>query len=258
MLIAADGLVIKSLGTDWSDGVKFAILFVNILLIVGLTIIDRNFTVIQKAANTRAAVLERIMNLELSEIITQRYRSAGLSGFATGLYSLFIVAVMFLSGFVLQTNGIYFALIIASGIIAIVILIGLRHYIKVSYPYGKIDWTIDRLQCTQKDKIGITLTNLDEKELSFEASENSPIILWEVREEGKKGSTYAGRGEIKENLSISPGDSYTWLWKTNNNGIYRVYRRTLTDSKLLPLKRKIRVQEKTADEAKPTLIKIVK
>ena len=256
-LIAADGFILTTLdpAKAWPDDIKFAILFVNILLIVGLTTIDRNLSVIQKAGASRARVLERAMNLELSEVITQRYRGARLDYFATGLYAVFVVAVMFLASFILDQSGFYYWFLMATGIGAITLLIAIRHYIKVEYPHGKIDWTLDRLGCTEGDKIRITLTNLSKKELPFSAS----TVMWEVREEGDTKPISGGHGKIKSDLTIPAGDSCTWLWPTENCcGVYRVYRYTLTDTNLVPLKRKIIVKEKTESKPEPTLVKLVK
>ena len=240
----------------WPDDIKFAVLFVNILLIVGLTTVDRNFSVIQKAGASRARVLERIMNLELSEIITLRYRGAKLDYFATGLYTVFVLAVMFLAGVIFDYSGIYYWLLLLSGIIGIVVLIVIRHYyIKVEYPSGKIDWTIDRLRCTKGDQIGITLTNLNSEDETFEAQ----TVMWEVRKEGEVTPISEDQGKIKQKLVIPPNDSYTWLWPTENCcGVYRVYRLTLPKKELVPLKRKIIVKQKPKTTTEPTLVKLVK
>lgn len=259
-LIAAEGVLLSLESTNgWPDEIKFAVLLVNILLIVGLTLIDRFFYVIQKATATRARVLERAMNLELTEIITQRYRSARSEVLATVLYLLFIVAIILIGIFTLDAAGVYRGALVAIGISVIAVLIIVRHYIKVDYPHGEIDWTIDRLRCMQKDKVGITLANLSEKEMKFEASEVKPKIMWEVREEGKTTSVSGEYGKITKDLTIEPDDSYTWFWPTGDRtGVYRVYRLTLTKDRLVPLKRKIIVKKKAESKPKPILVELVK
>lgn len=284
-LITAEGLLITYVDPtkNWPVDVKFAVLFVNILLIVALTTIDRNFSVIQKAGASRARVLERTMNLELSEVITQRYKGARLDYFATGLYTVFIVAVMFLAGVILHYSGIYYWVLIVTGLIAIFVSIAIRQYVKVEYPYGEIDWTIDRLRCTQGDIIGITLTNLredrstkdrlsrlvdklrktdlKEDKMTFNPSDDGQAkVMWEVRKEGETKDAAEGLGTLKQTIEIDPGESYTWLWPTDEcHGVYRVYRFTLTRKKLVPLKRKIIIKEKPKKTIpEPTLVKLVK
>lgn len=250
-LISAEGLIVTYLdpAKNWPDDIKFAVLFVNILMILGLTILDRNFSVIQRATGTRARVLERILNLELSERIGQRYLKANLEHFATGLYGVFVVAVMFLASFIINRSEIYYWLLIVTGIGAIIALIVIRHYTGEKHPYGKMDWTIDRLRCTQGDQIAITLTNLDKKEMLFPASKNEPRVMWEVKEEGETAVASGECGTIKKAINIDPDDSYTWLWSTNNcSGVYRVYRliRRKDEEELVCMKRKIIVKEKRA------------
>lgn len=266
-LIAADGLILSIVDPDktWPNEVKFAILFVNILLIVGLAIIDRNYHVIQRAANTRARVLERRLNLELSEVITQRFWYARVGSLTTVLYLLFVVAVMFLGFFALSPEGIYWALLVICGIIAMGVIIVVLLYIRVEYPYGKIDWTVDRLRCTRKDKVYITLTNLNrdgEETLKFPTGVKESEVMWVVRKEGDTTSASGESGKITTKLEIEPGDSYTWFWEADvPSGVYRLYRLTIKDPqnpKLVPFKKKIIVEEKTEPKPKPIQIQLVK
>jgi hypothetical protein len=255
-LIAAQGLLSGVETEKWPDAIKFAVLLVTILLIVGLTIIERNFIVIQRAGGTRARVLERTINLELSEIIGQRFRSAGLEKFATGLYTFFVFVVLLLGWFTLGSLPFQLA-ILAVALLAIAAIFLIRNFITVDYPYGKLDWTIDPLVCTQGDEVGITLTNLDEDQpLKFTATDKATKVMWDIRKEGEQESVSKDQGIIKKDLEIPPNDSYTWLWSTGTCcGVYRVYRATKTSEKPVLLKRKILIRKKP-EETKPEPIKV--
>jgi len=75
------------------DSAKFAIFTVTLILIIALHLLDRNYVVFQQAANTRAKVLERELNLELSEIISIRYANFGIKNRVLTVYLLFIIGV---------------------------------------------------------------------------------------------------------------------------------------------------------------------
>jgi hypothetical protein len=277
-LIAAEGIILTGVTTThWPDDVKFTVLLVNILLIAALTIIERNFLVIQKAAATRARVLERTMNLELSEIITQRFHAAGLEIFATGLYTFFVLIVILLGWVTIETLYLQLA-ITAAGIFAIAAILLIRNYITIDYPHGELDWTIDRLRCTQGDEVGITLTNLAENPLIFKVTPGKPKVMWLIREEKEQTTASdeekkeleetrtqtpsAGQGIITKTLELPPDDSYTWLWSNKICcGVYRIYRRTQKDGveKLVLLQRKILISKKPKETpAEPIKVALIK
>ncbi len=67
---------------------KFAVLLATLLLVTAVELIDRNYRVIQRAASQRALVLERMMNLELTEVISDRYAQSGVNETVYGVYLL--------------------------------------------------------------------------------------------------------------------------------------------------------------------------
>lgn len=107
-------------GTVLPNPVKVAILGVNLLLIVLLRLLDRNYQVFQDAAATRALVLERTLNLELTEIIKLRYNSGHLRMWVTGLYFAFVIGVTGLGWVVLYPNLNYMAALTVLSIIAFI------------------------------------------------------------------------------------------------------------------------------------------
>lgn len=210
--------------SNFPDNIKFVVLLVNLLVIVAATAIDRNYTVIIKAAASRARVLERALNLELTEIITRRYRSAHTEKVITGLYSFFMAMVLILGVFVLGHDMNLLLLLLVFVSIAIGAVVVIRTYISVEYTHGPIDYTLDRLQCTQGDTVAITLTNLENPEIIIEKD----AIVWEIR---GQGNTSVYPEKANRIIRIEDRDSYTWLWKDTESvepGIYEVWRPTAT------------------------------
>ena len=65
--------IVESTEAQVPNVVKFAVFSVTLLLIAALHLLDRNYRVFQEAAVTRALVLERRLNIELSEVITSMF-----------------------------------------------------------------------------------------------------------------------------------------------------------------------------------------
>jgi hypothetical protein len=264
-LLAAESLLIPagSSSTALPDSIKVAVLAVTLILIVTLHLIDRNYQALQSAAASRAKILERTLNLQLTEVMSLRYRTSRVQWYVTGVYAAFTVGVLVLGSVVLYPNYIY---IIVLWLAAIIALIFVMLSAGPNYPYGRIDWTLDRLKCKAGEEVGITLTNLYEKEIKFEHGQiilgkpgklNKPIYFKEqiifkiVREDD--GTVV--KIEKVDQLSIIGGDSHTWFWKIPprvKEGMYSVHRAVLERRKyhlkpeysLRPLLRKLRISSK--------------
>ncbi len=220
------------------DYIKVAVLLVDLILIVALSLIDRNYLVVQGAAATRARILERILNLELTDVISFRYTLTNVKYYVAGVYVAFTLGVLVLGVSVLYPNYIY---IVFLGLVAIIVQFLVVKFVHLRYEYGRIDWTLDRLQCNSGDEVGITLTNLGEKPIEFKPGD---IMWWIMKEDDESVVEFE---ELDKHLFIIPEDSYTWLWKTEGvqEGIYRVYRVTLKERgcPFWPLKRKVRIRK---------------
>ena len=245
-LLAAESLLIptwlpSSNSTVLPEHIKVAVLLVDLILIVALQLIDRNYVVFQRAAATRAKVLERILNLELTEVISQRYTKTHVQSYVTGVYAFFTLGVSVLGAAVLYPNYIYIAFL---GLVAIIAQILVMIFVRLHYPYGRIDWTLDRLQCNSGDEVGITLTNLSGETIEFKQGD----IMWQIVKEDDKSVVKIEKADRL--LSIKAEDSYTWLWKTDGvkEGIYRVHRAILNGRDRPPtlksLLRKLRIKVK--------------
>jgi hypothetical protein len=234
--------------TAFPETIKFAVLAVLLVLISAFQMLDRNFQVLQQAAATRAMVIERDVDLELTEIISNRYSVNWVSWFMVAVYGLYSGAVLVLGIFVLQSHDFYFWTLVCLTLLVIVITIILTKAYNASFPCGKIDWAIDRTQCTAGDRVAITLTNFDEKnDITFSPGD----ILWQVMKEGKENVKIDPQTVTSaEPVHIKANDSFTWLWKTpNEEGIYRIERavhpeKNMHPPELVQLQRKVRVKSK--------------
>lgn len=248
-LLAAEALIfpvrLAESGTKiLPDETKFAVLLVDLILIVALQLIDRNYQIFQRAAATRARVLERVLNLELTEVISQRYERANVQWYVTAVYLFFVAGVSILGVFALYPNYFYITILLIFAVVAIIAeYLVFKYKVRVRYPYGMMDWTIDRLQCNEGDEIGITLTNLEEKKIKFTKGDT----MWKIVKEGDE-KVPLHTETLDRSIVIPADDSYTWLWTTKGVGIHRVHRLTRDkDEKFKPLKRKLRIKGNRKD-----------
>lgn len=254
-------------GQPFPEPIKATILGVTILLIFGIYIMDRNYLVYQKAANARAMVLERILNIELSDGIIQRFRMAWIHISVTVIYLFFIVGVLLLGSAVLSSSLNY--LYLSGSIIAILVIVLSRDFVLLHYRYGMMDWILDRLECKQGDEVRIIMTNISDKVLP---KRDYPIaegeVMWKLVKEGEEETLLSG--VASKNFCFAPYHNYTWVLKTTKDGngvknlepgIYRINRRTwnrkgklISEVKMKPLSRKLRIISRPPDSSpKPSV-----
>ena len=228
-LLAAESVLVPTIysksgiaaGTVLPNSVKVAVLVINLLLIILLRLLDRNYQVFEDAATTRALVLERSLNLELTEIIKLRYDRCHVRRYVTYLYVAFVAGVYGLGWVVLYPD--WLSIVVLSGFSATAfIFVGLifGRGVSVVYPWGKFDWSISRLDCCSGEEIEITLTNLDEKPIVFEKD----CVMWELRKEDSGESKHIEK--IAHDITINKEDGYTWLFNDKNidKGVYQIWR----------------------------------
>jgi hypothetical protein len=282
-LLTAEGILIpRATDGDIPVQIKFAVFLVTLLLILALHLIDQNYRVYQRAANMRAGILERRLNLELSDTITDRYRAEDIKTRVWLLYIVFIVSVLFLGWVSLYPNWIY---IVGLGAIAgIATWFTWRLNTTFKYQCYREDWTISPLECTPTDKVTITLTNMNPKMIKLkdlkdaekrlgakvaldndfekvkedlpgsdcaEISVRQPIVFpkgqrrWEIIPEGG-GEPVAVEAPKDEELHVY--DSHTWILDISGGkerigkGVYQLRPRGWP----LPLHRRIIVSDNTA------------
>ncbi len=194
------------------------VVMVNLILICAVRVIERNYEVFQIAAAARALVLERLLNLELTEVICQRFKNGRVRLFVAFIYILFTVAVLVLGWSALAASRTLRLVIAVFCALAIVFILLVEETIHIAFPKGYGDWTLERVECTKGEKVGITLTNLHEKRSLAPDQERA----WELTREGGGEVTH---GQFPSgDFEIGPLDSYTWLLDTGAllEGIYRV------------------------------------
>ncbi len=237
--------------TVFPDNVKIGVLLVTLILIVSLQLMDRNYLVFQQAASTRARILERTLNLELTEVIALRYESKHIARFVGGIYLAMILAILALGVPILYPNYPYILIFI--GIAIVPSFVANRVILKVRYPFGELDWTIDRVECEAGDKVGITLTNMASEDLDI-MKDNLDVVWKRTDEDCGEPIIWAvtAQNDRVENplerktgpVTIGPNGNYTWLWDTSGrkDGIYQIWRLILNTNKprFAMLRRKVR------------------
>jgi hypothetical protein len=286
-LLAAQSLLIPSLepnvtisGTPINEVVKLGVLLVTLLLIVTLRLFERMYELFRQAAAIRAGVLEKTLDLELTDTITSHYRSGHMPELVTLLYVFFVLAVGFIGAFVVPN---YIGWLCLAIVVTIASLYAMM-LMNLTYGHGLEDWTIDRQECEQGDFVRITLTNLDPKNAVILPKD---LPAWTVKSEkgkmkkGKWDPIYNHSEQVQDQITVGPENTHSWIWDTKGvqAGIYQVVpsqstsvaHRRLRDRLLgrmvwqlepakspsrkdwsYPLTRKIEVRKKTrASEQKP-------
>jgi hypothetical protein len=145
-------------GVLFPESIKAIILGVTLFLILGLNILYRNYI---KAAASRANVLERILNIELTAIITQRHRENRINKFVTALYIIFIFGVVLLGTAVLWQTPIFLIILYLDALAtSVVIMVFTSDDLLMQYRYGKIDWMLDKTECKQGDEVKLIMSNI--------------------------------------------------------------------------------------------------
>lgn len=231
-LLAVQSLLLPSFsqgGTNTSaitDGVKLAVILVTLILIVTLRQVNKVYQHYQSAANTRALILERKLNLELSNTITDRHREYHISERIDAIYIFFAIADAVLGWFVMST--VYFqAAVVASLLVAMGALIWIGQS-GLHYSHGKEDWSFNKTVVVKGEPVVLTLTNLSDKaEDTITIVSGDPLFAIRL---ATKASDSSGPGELKltqskGSIRIRPSDDYSWYWNTGDAefGTYMVY-----------------------------------
>jgi hypothetical protein len=231
-LLTAQSLLLPSLAVGVSqsssgaisDWVKLGVLSVTFILIVALREVETVYQLYQKAGNIRSVILERRLDLELSETITGRHEKYHVSWRISAIYFLFALADALLGTFILDTllYGVLLWVFFACTVGAI-LWIGRSD---LYYKRGEEDWTLDRTACEEGEVVKITLTNLSKKE-RIEFAENDVVYGRRMALKAEDGSGPSSIETVRAQgrISIPPRDDYSWLWDTKDAepGIYQIY-----------------------------------
>jgi hypothetical protein len=224
-LIAAESLLIPSSTfaafgrAGMPDIIKLAVMGVTLLLIVTLRVIERNYQLFITCAAQRARILERIMNLELTEIITDRHRGENIPRYETLIYVFFTLGVCLLGSAILFPNTMMILVLIIFILLVLYAIIRLK-YLDITYKRQSMDWTIDRLECEPTDKVRITVTYIkkDDKSAPLKLG---PGVVWKIKTQDNR---LIHEEITKKPIYLSPEESYTWEWDTKKKekGMYQV------------------------------------
>jgi hypothetical protein len=199
------------------DIVKFTILLGTLVLIGALNFIDKGYRVFQLSIFHRLRVLERRLNLELSETIANRNVAWLIHDGVYLIYGLFAAVVVIFGWGALAGDPYFMAflgtLFIVGGFASLFPIA-----IRTNYAHGKMDWTISPLELTKGDDLRITVTNLDEENIiEYPAG----MTIFKVQDQD---GNVVHRQRVCKKISIA--NSFTWImnWKDfPHKGIYRIY-----------------------------------
>ena len=214
-LLTAQSILIPALGSGSAgnssigDFVKLGVLSVTLLLIGALRVLEYMYMSFNEATATRARVIERRLNMELTEVITARYAWAKLGWLATYLYVLFALGVLGVGFFVLPLY--YEIALLLFTAMAIAVILELR-VVQLDYTaHGHEDWSIDRLQCKVGESVGLTLTNLGEDELPVRVGD----FIFKVVREDDWSEVHEEKSVV--DITIGPENNFTWYWHTKKS-----------------------------------------
>lgn len=200
------------------DPAKFGVLIATTLLIIVLRWFDGNYQGFLYGAATRAKVIERFLNLELTDEISVRYEIEKLGRPKIILYAGFEGAVIGLA-FALLPEHIDWSIYLLIGSIVESLIYYFRFSPeKLRGKFPGTDWAMDRLQCSTGQQVRIMMTNLSKQDICL----NKNDIPWVIK---NKNGQQVHTEVLAENLEIRPGFSYVWDWKIPqiDPGIYRMF-----------------------------------
>lgn len=160
-LLTASIVPAPSGGTEsLPDLTKVAVVGAVMVLVVGLRYMERNYQMFNQAAATRARILERCLNLELTEKISDWKRS-GKMWPADAVYFLFAVAASVL-GLATVSSSLFRSVLLLLLLVVFVVLSIMARFLKLTPGWG--DLTFDRIQCRPGEDVTFMLTCFEEDE----------------------------------------------------------------------------------------------
>jgi hypothetical protein len=147
--------------TPMSNVFNLGVFIVTLLLIVALHLFDKNYRIFEQAAYTRAVVIERKLNMELTEIIGARHRNRNINFNVFCVYSMFIWGVAGIGIAILHSDLNLMYWLIGSACAAWFAIIWQSVTLRIQFRNKdrQEDWTISPLECSPNDIIRITLNN---------------------------------------------------------------------------------------------------
>lgn len=110
-----------------SEPVKFAVLASTLVLICALYSTDRFYRIIQSGAAHAARLVEDVLKMRLTRVISQTYKSQGARYYVEVIYGLFAVAAAILGYLILQPSSWAWGIVVAS-VLAVVFIVAMESW----------------------------------------------------------------------------------------------------------------------------------
>jgi len=192
---------------------KLAVLGATLLLIVALRSLETFYTLFQRVAALRARVIERSLNIELTDWITDEFAFQKAWRYASWLYYFFEGGILILGLAILPLPLLILLVIAALGE-------GL-YFMKRLKPVlitAKWDWTLGKLHYTQGEKLRVTFENLTTEQVVFGPNE----LWWEVQPIAGPPSLY--KSPTDQSIVVGDNNNYVWEWiiPKGTNGVFQI------------------------------------
>jgi len=230
-LLTADAILTGPGSTTFPTApgyLKLSILLVTLGLYVSLRQLDQHYRLFQQAASRRAIILERRLNVELTEEITHYY------GLSTPEIHWWLNVHRFYVGFLLLTTGLGLAIlyngtdILSSSVEMRTLILGagvtyllMRNIVRQGLPRAE-DWSIDKKVINQKETIRIAWTNIgkEQNRKGKGGCQISKELKWEVSFLATGKNVKTDRAQIS--VDLSKNSEHDWLWETTDEpeGLY--------------------------------------
>lgn len=237
--------------------IKIAILAVTAVLVIALRWLDGTYQGFQRGAALRGKVIERFLNMELTDQIAVRFEADRLRNQVRLMYygfevALIILAFLFLpifEGGAIKSPTLDLPLTLFIVLLVSLIIEGIYYHYGVSPdsrrgPISSSEWAIDKLECKCGDQVRIMMTNVNtcaDPERGIRHLLPNETIFDIVDDRGKSVFSDANPNPSKmvAHTDLRPGQSYVWMWNVHrDSGLYRIRVDTDTEGeKLLAQKR---------------------
>ncbi len=221
-LLTAEGLLLPGAVTSTSslpDPAKFAVLLATLFLVAGMEVVDRTYRGIQEAAATRASILERNLNMELTDTISARFSHSQIGWAVFGAYGSMGAAVLVLGSIVLDPSGLFWVLVLV-----FLAWLVVSNLLQIDYgDHGPVDWSLSGQSLSEAEAVTITVTNLSpEKRWGWSIrarvrhwpthlSCSKGQIVWQLEVEGTAvGGQPVLVRRAEADLELPPQQDFVW------------------------------------------------
>ena len=204
--------------------IKTLVISVTLLLILSLRVVQRFYELFLAAAAVRTRAIEKLLGLDLTEVIAQVYHIDRMRWLGNLLYFFLAIGAGALGYFTIQPTAVWpiksesAAVVIVLTVIVALLALGMRSFIPSK---ETMYWSKDRFSIYQGESLRITFTNI---------SGSRGILIggakkWSITPQGIAPADDKVVSGPNENVTLKSGESYEWLWDGERNpspGIYQI------------------------------------